>query len=136
MPFRLLVQQAAALFCCRRPQNIVVDERTNDVTLIDFGLARVQTASVASAPHTMKYIGAKWYRSPELLCNIKDYTNATDMWSFGVVVAELLTTLVPFPYLHLWSSFEIALITPPYITTPLLPRIVLTVGRHQRAFPH
>jgi serine/threonine protein kinase len=53
-----------------KPQNIVVSQ-TNDVTLIDFGLARLQ-AGADAAPHTIKYIGARWYRAPELLCNVKE----------------------------------------------------------------
>ena len=36
------------------------------------------------------YIVTRWYRAPELLLDLKTYTNAIDIWSFGCIVAEML----------------------------------------------
>lgn len=32
-----------------------------------------------------------WYRAPELILGIKEYTNAIDMWSVGCLFAEIIS---------------------------------------------
>lgn len=32
-----------------------------------------------------------WYRAPELLLGMKQYSTAIDMWSLGCIMAELLS---------------------------------------------
>jgi cyclin-dependent kinase 10 len=38
-----------------------------------------------------------WYRAPELLFGVKDYSNAIDLWSVGCIFAELLAHKPLFP---------------------------------------
>jgi len=37
------------------------------------------------------YVITRWYRPPELLLSWTDYSTAVDVWSIGVIFAELLT---------------------------------------------
>lgn len=39
----------------------------------------------------ISYICSRHYRPPELLLEAKDYTYQIDMWSFGCVIAEMMT---------------------------------------------
>ena len=45
-----------------KPTNIAVT-KDHDVKLLDFGLARLQATVM-----TRKYMGALWYRGPEIMC--------------------------------------------------------------------
>ena len=36
------------------------------------------------------YVATRWYRAPEVLLAVKQYTCAMDMWSVGCIFAELL----------------------------------------------
>ena len=60
---------------------------TNNVLkLADFGLARyVKRAEMTNNVITL------WYRPPEILLGARRYSFATDMWSIGCIIAELLT---------------------------------------------
>ena len=51
----------------------------------DFGMAREYTAK-SLTPGVVTI----WYRAPELLLGTKHYTPSVDMWSAGLILAELL----------------------------------------------
>ena len=71
-----------------KPENIMYNENTRDVTLIDFEY-RQHTASYA-APETIKY---------------KKYDNKTDVWGIGVTIYTLLMGHIPFNNsYHLFSG--------------------------------
>ena len=36
------------------------------------------------------YVSTRWYRAPEVLLKLKNYSKAMDMWSVGCILAELL----------------------------------------------
>lgn len=63
---------------------------TNDgeLKVCDFGMAR-QYASPLK-PYTSLVV-TLWYRAPELLLGMKNYSTAVDMWSVGCIMAELLS---------------------------------------------
>ena len=42
------------------------------------------------------YVVTRWYRSPELLLRLS-YTAAVDMWSAGLIIAELVKLMPLFP---------------------------------------
>lgn len=44
-----------------------------------------------------EYVATRWYRAPEILLGSKKYSKASDMWSFGCVLGELLSGKVLFP---------------------------------------
>lgn len=58
-----------------------------EVKLADFGLAR--SFAELYAPMTYNVI-TRWYRPPELLYQARFYSGAVDVWSMGVVFAELV----------------------------------------------
>ena len=63
------------------------------IKLCDFGLAR-RYSDVQKC-----YSGnvvTLWYRAPELLLRTKNYSAEIDMWSMGIILAEILLNDVPF----------------------------------------
>ncbi|KAI4269863.1 MAG: hypothetical protein LQ337_007033 [Flavoplaca oasis] len=65
-------------------QNILLTAK-GVLKLADFGMARAYSIR----PLTPGVVTI-WYRAPELLLGTKQYTPAVDMWSSGLVLAELL----------------------------------------------
>ena len=69
-----------------KPANILVDTRSHRVVLADLGSAKHISPEETSAA----YVGARYYRAPELLFGASKYSEAVDLWSAGCVLAELL----------------------------------------------
>ncbi|KAF6004131.1 hypothetical protein F1559_002238 [Cyanidiococcus yangmingshanensis] len=69
-----------------KPQNLLVEPRTQVLKLCDFGSAKV----LVSGEKSLSYIVSRFYRAIELLVGSEDYTPAIDLWSAGCVIAELL----------------------------------------------
>ncbi|KAK9054575.1 hypothetical protein SSX86_025654 [Deinandra increscens subsp. villosa] len=59
-----------------------------ELKICDFGMSR-QYASPLK-PYTSLVV-TLWYRAPELLLGMKNYSTAVDMWSVGCIMAELLS---------------------------------------------
>jgi len=53
----------------------------------DFGLAREYGEPLK---HYTPIVVTLWYRAPELLLGVKEYSTAIDMWSVGCIFAEFL----------------------------------------------
>ena len=66
--------------------------RDNVVQLGDFGIAKSLKQSMEKIKSV---VGTPYYMSPEI-CDNKDYTNKTDIWSLGVVLYELCALRPPF----------------------------------------
>ena len=77
-----------------KPQNLLVDQRTNALKLADFGLARAFGIPVRAYTHEVVTL---WYRAPEILLGLKQYSTPVDMWSVGCIFAELVMTRPLFP---------------------------------------
>lgn len=76
-----------------KPQNILIT-KNNQIKLGDFGLGR----SIGIPLHTLtSEVVTLWYRAPELLLGVKNYSIAVDVWSLGCIIAEfsLLKPLFP-----------------------------------------
>jgi len=71
-----------------KTQNLLVDEYWR-VKLCDFGLSRIQVSE------TMSRLGTLQYSAPEILRG-EHYTEKADVYSFGIIIWEMLTELVPF----------------------------------------
>jgi serine/threonine protein kinase len=71
--------------CDIKPGNIMLNQN-NDVLLTDFGIARMKDAATA----TMVGFGTAAYMAPELVYG-KDPTPQSDIYSFGIVLYELVT---------------------------------------------
>lgn len=78
-----------------KPENVMLCARQGAprVHLIDYGMARFSPSSLAS--RWTPGVVTIWYRAPEVLLG-EPYTFALDVWSAGVVMAELLTGRCPF----------------------------------------
>jgi len=76
-----------------KPQNLLLNTRTHDVKLCDFGSAKVLVKGEAH----VSYICSRYYRAPELVFEATEYTSAIDIWSMGCVMAELLLGKPLFP---------------------------------------
>jgi len=77
-----------------KPSNIILDQ-DNVPYLADFGLARI----VASGESTMSadvLLGTPNYMSPEQARGAKDIDHRSDIYSFGIVLYELVVGQVPF----------------------------------------
>jgi serine/threonine protein kinase len=74
-----------------KPSNILINANC-DIAICDFGLARGE-----SSGDLTEYVVTRWYRPPELLSLTSHYSTAIDIWSMGLIFAELLfgRTLLP-----------------------------------------
>lgn len=68
--------------------NLLLNKDGFECVIADLGLSRVQVD--AEAEISLNVVSLN-YRSPELLLGCKGYTNALDVWSCGVVLAQLMT---------------------------------------------
>ncbi len=76
--------------------NIMIKEDTGDAVLIDFGLAKdpMNTETLTMTDDRIR--GTIRYMSPEQIKTIKNLTSSTDIYSFGIVLYEMLTGKQPF----------------------------------------
>jgi len=76
-----------------KPQNLLLNTRTHDVKLCDFGSAKMLKRGEAN----VSYICSRYYRAPELVFEATEYSTLIDVWSLGCVLAELLLGTPLFP---------------------------------------
>jgi len=75
-----------------KPNNLLI-AADGEVKLADFGLAR---AFADPGRRMTANVITRWYRPPELLFGARHYSGAVDVWSVGMVFAELI---IRAPYL-------------------------------------
>ncbi|MBL6998142.1 MAG: serine/threonine protein kinase [Phycisphaerales bacterium] len=81
-----------------KPNNILVNN-SGDPTLIDFGIAKVLDDELrATGLHTQAsgFLGTPQYMAPEQFSQGESETTATDVFSLGVIMFEVLTGEHPF----------------------------------------
>ncbi|OLY77893.1 Cyclin-dependent kinase 11B [Smittium mucronatum] len=64
------------------------------IKVADFGLARKYSSPLGQMTQLVVTL---WYRAPELLFGIREYSTAVDMWSVGCIFAELIDKNPLFP---------------------------------------
>ncbi|XP_013419265.1 mitogen-activated protein kinase 7 [Lingula anatina] len=81
-----------------KPSNLLVNENC-DLKIGDFGMAR----GISSGPDQehkyfmTQYVATRWYRAPEIMLSMLEYTTAIDVWSVGCIFAEMLGRKQLFP---------------------------------------
>jgi mitogen-activated protein kinase 1/3 len=70
-----------------KPENILARHDCR-LKICDFGLSKVHLEE--DNTHT-QYVTTRWYRAPEIMLNVVNYTKSIDTWSVGCIFAELLT---------------------------------------------
>lgn len=71
-----------------KPSNLLVNHDCA-LAICDFGLARDDQWTPSAA--LTEYVVTRWYRPPEVLgMGSHQYTNAVDVWSLGLIFAELM----------------------------------------------
>jgi serine/threonine protein kinase len=69
-----------------KPQNILVDARTDALKLCDFGSAK----RLQKGESSVAYISSRYYRAPELIFGATRYGMEIDIWSTACVAAEVM----------------------------------------------
>ena len=105
-----------------KPGNILLDAK-GEPHLTDFGLARlVETESTVT--HTLEVLGTPSYMAPEqAVGNNSALTAATDVYSLGAVLYQLLTGHPPFAGGTTYETIKLLLDTEPRQPQALNPRI-------------
>lgn len=76
-----------------KPQNLLIDS-SGRLKVADFGLARFFQYPIRTHTHEIITL---WYRPPEVLLGCKRYDTSIDVWSAGVIIAEMITKKPTFP---------------------------------------
>ncbi|KAF7457420.1 cyclin-dependent kinase 2 [Cryptosporidium felis] len=90
-----ILKGACHLHTCRiihrdlKPQNILIscDRNIPEVKIADFGLSRILSSPFKTLTREVVTL---WYRAPELLLGLKNYSSSVDIWSIGCIFMELL----------------------------------------------
>ncbi len=77
-----------------KPSNVLIDKQ-NNAYLTDFGIAKM-VEDTAFLTGTNNLMGTPQYMSPEQCRGEKDLTPATDQYSLGVMLFEMLTGVTPY----------------------------------------
>jgi serine/threonine-protein kinase len=108
-----------------KPSNVLM-AKDGQIYLADFGLARIAQSGESSLT-TDRLVGTPQYISPEQALSKADLDGRTDIYSFGVLLYELLVGRVPFnadtPFAvihdHIYSPLPL-----PRLVNPNLPEVV------------
>lgn len=94
-----------------KPDNVNID-RAGAVKLMDFGIAKTQDVQLTRVGFTL---GTPFYMAPEQIRG-QSVTPQTDVYSFGVLLYELLSGVKPFSGANYDKVFEQSLNQPPDLT--------------------
>jgi len=69
--------------------------------------------SLASSPTEQKrvmteYVATRWYRAPELMLSLHQFTKSIDVWSVGCIFAEMLGRAALFPGSNYLNQLQVS----------------------------
>ncbi|RMG89815.1 MAG: serine/threonine protein kinase, partial [Chloroflexi bacterium] len=94
-----------------KPSNILLT-KGGGVYITDFGLARITQAGQTTLSQDMM-MGTPQYISPEQAKGVADLDGRTDVYSFGIVLYEMVTGRVPFQSETTYSIIHSQIFDPP-----------------------
>lgn len=77
-----------------KPSNLLYNSR-GQLKICDFGLARCLPYPRPPSHNITPGVTTLWYRAPEILLGSEHYSFAVDIWSIGLILAELLNNGAP-----------------------------------------
>jgi serine/threonine protein kinase len=84
-----------------KPENILIDEE-GEIRVIDFGIAQLTDKNqIDKIPSETRFLGTPHYMSPEQKEDPSQVTFASDIYSLGVILYELILGKLSFGQLHL-----------------------------------
>lgn len=88
-----------------KPSNILVDKRSGRIKIADFGIAQIEDSGgiVATLTRDNASIGTMNYMSPEQRLDSHSVNHLTDVYSFGVILYEMLIGKPPMGHFKLPS---------------------------------
>ncbi|MEN8241025.1 MAG: protein kinase [Chloroflexota bacterium] len=108
-----------------KPSNVILAD-DGQIYLTDFGLARIASAGETTISNDMM-IGTPQYISPEQAMGKRDMDAGTDIYSFGVLIYELVVGRVPFSADTPFSIIHDHIYTPlplPRAVNPQVPEVI------------
>jgi serine/threonine protein kinase len=79
-----------------KPENIMIASQSNEIKIMDFGIARLREADAATRlTRAGSIMGTPAYMAPEQIEG-KPISEKTDIYAFGIVLYEMLSNHVPF----------------------------------------
>eukprot|EP01022_Parablepharisma_sp_SALTPOND_P000935 TRINITY_DN105289_c0_g1_i1.p1 TRINITY_DN105289_c0_g1~~TRINITY_DN105289_c0_g1_i1.p1 ORF type:complete len:206 (+),score=9.66 TRINITY_DN105289_c0_g1_i1:682-1299(+) len=75
-----------------KPLNIIINDNTKDIKIIDWGLAEFYIPGKKYHPR----VATRYYKSPEILAGMEDYHYSLDIWSLGCIFAGIILKKEPF----------------------------------------
>lgn len=108
-----------------KPSNVLIST-TGHMYLADFGLARIAQAG-ESTLSSDAFIGTPQYISPEQAIGRKDLDEGTDIYSFGVMLYEMVVGQVPFSADTPLAIIHDQIYSPlplPHLANPAVPEAV------------
>lgn len=80
-----------------KPGNLFINTDDLMLKIGDYGLARVFDDLYDHEGYLTALVSTRYYRAPEVMFNLGDYSFSIDIWSAGCVFGELLLSKVVFP---------------------------------------
>jgi serine/threonine protein kinase len=108
-----------------KPSNIMI-AMDGEVYLTDFGLARMAEAGASTLTGDM-LMGTPQYISPEQASGEKNLTACTDIYSFGIVLYEIVVGRVPFNADTPFSIIHDHIYTPLPLPSEVNPKVPLNI---------